>query len=115
MSITHNKNLNSLLNLLITYISARSAPQILPIKGEYIFPLSKFLIIDLFNSFANCLFEIFSFLIPLPEEFLQKNYKPLKEVHLDIHHILDFLTILNALSRNTLSAAFLLFKSLKSP
>ena len=53
-------------------MSARSAPQILSIKGECIFSLSKFLIIDLCNSFANFLFEIFSFLIPLPEEFLQK-------------------------------------------
>ena len=53
-------------------MSARSAPQILSIKGECTFSLSKFLIIDLCNYFATCLFEIFSFLIPLPEEFLQK-------------------------------------------
>ena len=37
MSVTHNKNLNRLLNLLINCISARSAPQILSIKGECAF------------------------------------------------------------------------------
>ena len=50
MSITHNKNLNPLLNLLIISISARSAPQILSIKGEFTFLLLKFLIIGLCNS-----------------------------------------------------------------
>ena len=34
MSITHIKNLNPLLNLLINCISAKSEPQILSIKGE---------------------------------------------------------------------------------
>ena len=47
MSITHNKNRNPLLNLLINWISARSAPQILSIKDEYTFLFSKFLIIGL--------------------------------------------------------------------
>ena len=37
MSITHNENLNPLLNLLINCISARSAPQIFSIKGECTF------------------------------------------------------------------------------
>ena len=37
MSITHNENLNPLLDLLINCISARSAPQILSIKGECTF------------------------------------------------------------------------------
>ena len=32
MSITHNENLNPLLNLRINYISPRSAPQTLSIK-----------------------------------------------------------------------------------
>ena len=34
ISTTHNKNLNPLLNLLNSYISARSAPQILSLNGE---------------------------------------------------------------------------------
>ena len=37
MSITHNENLNPLLNLLINCISVRLAPQILSIKGECTF------------------------------------------------------------------------------
>ena len=89
MSITHNKDLNPLINLIINCISARSAPQILSIKGECTFHLLNFLIISFCNSSADCLFEIFSFLIPLPEVFYQKIYRPLKRVH-DIHLILDF-------------------------
>ena len=73
MSITHNKNLNPLLYLLINCICARSASQLLSIKGEGTFHLLNFLIIDLCNSSANSLLEIFSFLIPLPEVFLSKN------------------------------------------
>ena len=66
MSITHNKKRIPLLNLLINCIFARSAPQMLPIKGECTFHFLNFLIIGLCNSSANSLFEIFSFLIPLP-------------------------------------------------
>ena len=73
MSITHNKNQNPLLNLLTSSISAKSAPQILSIKGECTFLLFKILIIGLCNSSAHSLLEIFSFLIPLPEVFLSKN------------------------------------------
>ena len=106
MSITLNKNLNPSSNLLINYISARSAPQILSIKDECTFPFSNFLIIGLCNSSANSLFEIFSFLIALPQadlsrvaklsdhereaDFLSKIYKPLKKDPFDIHHISDF-------------------------
>ena len=106
MSITLNKSLNPSSNLLINYISARSAPQILSIKDECTFPFSNFLIIGLCNSSANSLFEIFSFLIALPEadlsrvakvsdreskaDFLSKIYKPLKQDPFDIHHILGF-------------------------
>ena len=54
------------------------------LKDEYAFRLSNFLIIYLFNSFANCWFsETKSELISV------KIYKQLKEVHVDIHHILD--------------------------
>ena len=63
MSISHNKNLNPLLSLLINCISARSATQILSIKVECTFLFLNFLIIGLCNSSANSLFEIFSFLI----------------------------------------------------
>ena len=63
MSISHNKNLNPLLSLLINCISARSAAQILSIKVECTFLFLNFLIIGLRNSSANSLFEIFSFLI----------------------------------------------------
>ena len=34
MSITHNKNLDPFLNFIINYISAKSAPQILPLNPE---------------------------------------------------------------------------------
>ena len=63
--ITQNKKPNSLLNLLINGISARSLPQILSIKGEYTFQFSNFLIIGLCNSLAKSKglwFVIFSFL-----------------------------------------------------
>ena len=76
MLIKHSKNLNPLLNLLISSISARSVPKILSIKGEFTFLLLKFLIIGLCNSSANSLLEIF--LIPLPGDFLSKIYKLLK-------------------------------------
>ena len=59
MSITHNKNRNPLSNLLINCISAKSAPQILSIKGECTFLLLNFRIIGLCNPSANPLSEIF--------------------------------------------------------
>ena len=86
----YDKYLNPLLNLLISCISAKSAPQILSIKGECTFLLLNFRIIGLCNSSANSLLGIFSFLILLPEVFYQKICKPLKQDPLDIHHILDF-------------------------
>ena len=90
MTITHNKNLNPLLNLLINYIFARFAPQILSVKVASTFLFLDILIVGLFNFSANSLLEIISFLIPLPEVFLSKIYRSLKQVHVDIHHILDF-------------------------
>ena len=90
MSILYNKNLNPLLNSFINCIFVRSTPHILSIKGEYTFRLLNFLITGLCNSLANCLFEVFSFSIPLPEDFYWRTYRPLKQVHVDIHHILDF-------------------------
>ena len=53
LSITHNKKQIPLLNLLINCISARSAPQLLSIEGEYTFRFSNFLIIGFCNSSAN--------------------------------------------------------------
>ena len=44
ISITCNKNLNPLLNLLINCISAKSAPQILSLNVEYTFLFLNFLI-----------------------------------------------------------------------
>ena len=70
MSITHNKHLNTLINLLIKCIPARSAPQILSIQDEPTFFLVKFLIIGLCNSSANSLLETISFTILQPEDFL---------------------------------------------
>ena len=91
MSITHNKNINPLLNLLISCVSTRSAPQILSIKGDCTFLFLNFLIIGLCNSSADSLFEIFSFLIALPEFlFYQKIYKSLNQDPFDINHISDF-------------------------
>ena len=55
------ENLNLLLNLPINCISARSAPQILSMKGDCFFHFLNVLIIGLCNSSANSLFEIFSF------------------------------------------------------
>ena len=63
MSITHNKNLNPLLNLLINSISARSAPQVLSIKGECALLFSDFLIIGLCISSANSFLETIAFSI----------------------------------------------------
>ena len=71
-------------------MSARSAPQILFRKDEHTFLFLRFLIIGVCNSSANSLFEIFSFLIAAPDVFCQKKYRPLKQVHVDIHHILGF-------------------------
>ena len=53
MSITYNKNLNPLLNLLINRISARSVPQILSRKGACAFLFLNALIIGLCNSSAS--------------------------------------------------------------
>ena len=74
MSITHNKNLNPLLDLLINCISARLTFQILSIKGEFTFLFLNFLIIGLCNSSVNCWYDLFSFLIPLLEVFFIKKF-----------------------------------------
>ena len=60
----------------------------LSIRGEFSFLLLYFLAIDLRNSSANSLLEIFSFLIYL-KFFYQKLYQPLEQGLFDIHHILD--------------------------
>ena len=53
ISMTHNKNLFLLLNLLINYISAKSVLQILSLR-RINFSSLHFLIIGLCNSSANC-------------------------------------------------------------
>ena len=68
------------------------------------------------NSPSNSLLDIISFLTVPPEFFHQKNCKPLKQVHVEAStSYLMFLSILNALSCNTLPEIVLLFKSLKCP
>ena len=101
MSIRHNKSLNTLLNSLVKYISVRYSPKTLAIEGDCTFILLIFLIIGLCNSSAysgvwsktcrtealamqanpkGCLFEIFPFLIPLPDVFYPKIYRTYKQV-----------------------------------
>ena len=87
---THKKNkfLHQIYSL-ITYRQDQT-PNIV-YKDECTFPIFNFLIIGLCNSSVNSWFDKFSFLIPLPEGFSsKKNYRPLKQVHIDIHHILEF-------------------------
>ena len=76
--MTNNKKQIPLLNLLINYILARSAPKILSIKGDFTFLFSNLLIIDLCKSSANSFFDIFSFLIAPEKVFYQNIYRPLK-------------------------------------
>ena len=78
MSLTHNKNLNSLFNLLVNCISTKFAFHIFSIKGGGTFLLLNFLIIGYCNSLANFLQGVFSFLTPLLEAFYQKLFKLLK-------------------------------------
>ena len=61
--MTHHKNQNSSLHLLIHCISSKSAPQILSLKGDHTSRFSNFLIISLWNSSANFWFDIISILV----------------------------------------------------
>ena len=72
MSITHNKKQIPLLNLLNSFVFARSGSQVFSIKIDCTFLLLNFLIIGLCNSSAYFLFEIFSLLTVPPEHFLSK-------------------------------------------
>ena len=71
MLITHNENENPISNLPITWISARSAPQI---KDECTFHFSNFLLIGQCNYSSNCWFGIISLLTVPPEYFLLKHF-----------------------------------------
>ena len=72
------------------------------------FLLSNFAITGLFNSSANCWFNIFSLLTPLPEDFLFENVKT-TEARLRLYSsYFGLLAILNALLCNTISEAVLL-------
>ena len=73
ISITHDKNLNPLLNLLINYISVESEPKILSLNPEKSVLLLKFLIIGLCNSLANCSLNSSCILTPLSFDFLSNN------------------------------------------
>ena len=74
-----------MLNLLISGISAKSAAQTLSVKGECTFLLFHFLVIGMCNSSTTSSL----FLIPLPEVFYQKVYRPLKQFDVDNCHIMD--------------------------
>ena len=89
MSIKYDKHLLPSLNFFLNCISARSVAQIFSIKGDCIFRLLNFLVIDLCNSSAETLFKIFSFSI-LQKSFYRRNCKPLKQDLFDIHHITIF-------------------------
>ena len=72
MSITHNENLNPLLNLLTNCISARASPQILSIKNECTYLLLNSRIIEFCNSFVNFLLDITLFLTFPPNFSIKK-------------------------------------------
>ena len=72
MSIRHNKYLNSLLDLFINCISARSAAHILIIKVQFTSRSLSFLITGLSNSSANSLLGIILFLIDPSDIFLSE-------------------------------------------
>ena len=93
MLMTNKKNQNPLLYLLINCISSRSAPKILSLKDERTFHFPHFVIIGLRSSSADYWFSgTTSELIPLTlgvaEAFSQITCKPMRQVHLDIHHII---------------------------
>ena len=55
-------------------MSAKSAPQMLSLCDKYTLRFSNFVIIGLYNSLANCYFDIFTFLAALLiADFLSKN------------------------------------------
>ena len=84
------KNQILLLNcLLIAYLLDQRQKYCLYKTSELFFS-QFFLIIGLCNSFANSLLEIILFLTIPINVFYQKLYWPLKQVHVDNHHILDF-------------------------
>ena len=67
-----------------------SAPQILSMKNECTFLFLNILIIGLCNTSANSFSKICSSLTVQPEAFLSKNYRPLKQVYVDVHHVSGF-------------------------
>ena len=73
ISISYNKKRIHLLNLLISWISVRSAPKILSEKGDCIVLFQKSKKIFWCHFSANSLLETFSFLTVLLEDFLSKS------------------------------------------
>ena len=69
ISITRNRKRIHFLNLINNYISVRSVPQLLSIKGDFTFLLLDFLIVGLCHSSSNLWSDILSFLIPPSEVF----------------------------------------------
>lgn len=105
----NNENLTSLLHLVISCMSARSAPQILPQLEEY-----TFLVMVLCNSSANCWSsEIIA--IHLCPAFLSKIFQT---IDANPHWYPSYFALLenaNVLSCNTLSEAVLLSWNLHMP
>ena len=57
MALTHNQNLDPVLHLLINCISDKCAPHILSLKDKHNLLFLIFLVIGLWNSYADCLFS----------------------------------------------------------
>ena len=75
----------------------------------------SFLIISLCNSSGNSLLDIISFLTVPTKVFYQQKFKNSCSECTLITVIFWVFSNINALSRNTLSAAVLLFKNLQKP
>lgn len=79
--------------LLINYMSARPTPQILSRKDEYTLHFINFIVMDLYNSLANCWsLEIIplSVWIVVSLDFLSKICRPLRQVLVDVQHTIDY-------------------------
>ena len=103
ISMAHNNNQNLLWYLLINCIFARSLPEVSSLKYDSTFHFLNLLMIGWCNSPANCrvviskgryfriiwlLIANLFFRVRLPPS--HNIYKPLKQVHFDIHHVSDF-------------------------
>ena len=113
--MTQNKNKSSLLHLLINYIFARSAPQILSLWDECTFRFRNFIGPNFCYSSANTWSVIISLLTAPAKDSLSKLLLIIEARPLWYPSYFGFLAMLNTLSRNNLTEAVLLGKSFKSP